>query len=306
MKKIVIAGGTGNLGKILTKEFLERGDEVFLLSREEHRSDHPALHYVLWDGEQLGDWVQKIEGADVLINLTGLSINRVFNEKNKALLLSSRVVPTSLLGKAIGTMEHPPKKWINASGVSIFNGRKTFQDETSTDFGHDFLAELAKKWEAACLNTLTPDTQKVIIRISPVLMQGSGMFAELYPLAKFGLAGKVGDGQQMVSWIHHEDFKRLLLWIADLEKPDQVYHACSPNPVSNADFMKAIRKAAHMPIGLPLPVFMAKIGARFKGVDASLLLETVPVTTILTSQRGFTFKFPYIQPAISDLADQST
>lgn len=306
MAKIIVAGGTGNLGTKLIEGFLANGDEVYVLSRQKRRTENPKLNFVLWDGEHMDSWTSILEGADTLINLSGASINRVFNEENKSLLRESRVRPTSVLGKAIQQASNPPRLWINASGVSIFNGKGDLKDEESTDFGSDFLANLAKDWEAACLKWEAPKTHQVILRIAPVLMAESGMFAELYPLAKLGLAGTVGSGKQIVSWILLDDFLRLIPWIISLNEPDPVYHACSPNPLSNEEFMKTIRTVAGSSIGLPLPSFMAKIGARVKGVDPTLLLETVPVTTKLTLERGFKFNFPYLQPALQQLILKST
>lgn len=306
MKKIVLAGGTGNLGTMLIRLFREQNYEIVVLSRQKMVKHHPKVEYVLWDAENLGDWQEKLNGADVLINLCGLSINRRFTEKNKKLLRSSRITPTKLLGKAISKLKDPVKLWINFSGVSLFNGAKQIKDETSKQYANDFLGQLAQDWEKAFLDAEVPKTEKVILRMSPILSKNSGMFAELYPLVKMGLGGKVGNGEQMISWIHEDDFVRLIDWIVNSQINEPIYHACSPNPVSNAEFMEEFRKSAGALFGMPLPTFMAKIGSFVKNVDSSLLLETVPVTTILTLKNGFQFNFPYIQPALNQLIKSST
>ena len=156
MAKIVIAGGTGNLGQKLTQAFLDRGDQVLILSRQDKPSDHPNLQFMKWDGEQLDSWCQHLEKSSVLINLSGLSINRIFNKKNQALLRNSRIIPTTLLGRAIQQLANPPKLWINASGISVFNNQPGMHDESSKSYSSDFLATLGKDWEAACLQTETP------------------------------------------------------------------------------------------------------------------------------------------------------
>ncbi|MGB7526771.1 TIGR01777 family oxidoreductase [Sphingobacterium cellulitidis] len=306
MAKIVLAGGTGNLGNLLISLFREQGHEIIVLSRQRMIKSHPKIEFVLWDAENLDTWQKKLEDADVLINLCGLSINRRFTKENQKLLRSSRLIPTKLLGEAIAQLESPVKLWINFSGVSIFNGQTGLQDETSHLYANDFLGQLAQDWERVFLEAKTPATEKVILRMSPLLSKKSGMFAELYPLTKMGLGGKVGTGKQMVSWIHETDFVRLMDWIIQSQIREGVYHACSPNPVNNSEFMKALRKEAGVSIGLPLPTFMAKIGAFVKNVDPVLLLESVPVTTLLTIKNGFQFNFPYIQPAFNQLIKSST
>ncbi len=306
MGKIVLAGGTGNLGNLLISLFREQDHEIVVLSRRKMLKHHPQIQFVQWDGKTQGEWVEALEAADVLINLAGLSINRRFTARNKSLLKSSRIEPTKALGEAISALQIPPKLWVNFSGVSIFNGAKEVQNETSRAYAEDFLGKLAQDWEQVFIDADTPNTEKVILRMSPLLSKQSGMFAELYPLAKYGLGGKVGNGRQMISWIHEEDFVRLVDWIIHAEKREAIYHACSPNPVSNAEFMKALRDASGKSIGLPLPEPLARIGAFVKGVDPSLLLESVPVTTILTLRNGFNFKFPYIQAAFDQLTSKST
>lgn len=306
MAKIVLAGGTGNLGSLLISLFREQDHEIIVLSRKRMVKHHPQVDFVYWDAENLDSWQKELEGADVLINLCGLSINRRFTKKNKELLRSSRIVPTRLLGEAISKLNDPVKLWINFSGVSIFDGAIGLKDETSTDYSNDFLGTLAQDWERTFLAANTPHTEKLILRMSPILSKRSGMFAELYPLAKIGLGGKVGDGKQLISWIHEADFVGLIDWIIKSEQRADIYHACSPNPVSNAEFMQKLRQSCGVSFGLPLPVFMAKMGAFVKGVDSSLLLETVPVTTLLTLKNGFQFNFPYIQPAFDQLIKSST
>lgn len=301
MAKIVLAGGTGNLGKLLIPYLREQGHELIVLSRQKMVKHHPKVNFVYWDAENLGPWQNDLNHADVLINLCGLSINRRFTKKNKELLWSSRINPTRLLGDANKQLENPVKLWINFSGVSIFNGANGLQDENSKAYAHDFLGSLSQEWEKTFLEAKIKETEQVILRMSPILSKHSGMFVELYPLAKMGLGGKVGDGKQMVPWIHEQDFLRLVDWIINSESRQTIYHACSPNPVSNTEFMQTLRQSAGVSIGLPLPAWMAKIGAFFKAVDPSLLLETTPVTTLITLQKGFKFNFPYIQLAFNQI-----
>lgn len=300
MRKIVLAGGSGHLGTLLKRAFLDSGWEVVILSRQRNRKEE-GVTYVFWDGEHVGSWGNVLNGADTVINLSGKSIQCRFTPKNRALLEDSRLLPTNALGRAIATCNKPPRLWMNFSGISIFSGLNEWQDETSMAIGNDYLAQLTRRWEAAFSAFDLPDTLKVILRVSPVLSKQQGMLAELLPLAKWGLGGKVSDGRQCVSWIHERDFVRLVQWIIERTQPRRVYHACSPNPVSNVAFMKVLRESVGVSFGLPLPLIMARIGSFLKGVDSSILLHSVPGTTKYTVEDGFDFDFGEIECALTDL-----
>ncbi len=306
MKKVVLAGGTGNLGQLLTTAFLNNGWHVVILTRRIAQPNTDQITWVEWDGKNIGNWAQYLEGADAVINLSGKSIQCRFTEDNKRELWDSRILPTKAIGMAIQTLHNKPSIWVNFSGVSIFNQLAHLQDENSKEIGTGFLASLTKDWEQSFWESNVADVKQVILRISPVLLKDSGFFAELLPLVKFGLGGKVADGKQWMNWIHYADLIALIFWILQQENPSPVYHACSPNPSSNALFMKTFRSAVGMPIGFPLPSFMAKIGAFVKAVDASLLLDSVPVTTTVPAQQGFVFKYPNAELAIKQLLNKST
>ncbi len=297
--KIVLAGGTGNIGQLLIPSFLNQGFKVTVLTRSLRYSKD--VEYIRWDGKHIGDWVHALRGADVLINLCGEIITKRFTEKNKKILLNSRLVPTSVLGRAIEQIVEGPRLWINFSGISIYSGVKKIQDESGTEYGTDFLADLTKQWEESFLSSSTPSTKKIILRISAVLSQHFGIVKELYPLAKIGLAGTVGNGKQYISWIHQDDLVRLINWAIRLEDPRNIYHACSPNPVTNNEYMATLRQVAGARIGIPLPKVLAGIGALIKGVDASLLLQTVAARSQYCLDDGFVFQFPYIALALNQL-----
>lgn len=251
-RKIILAGGTGHLGTALKKKFLELGWDLLILSRQQTKKED-GVRYLFWDGKNLGPWVNALERADTVINLSGQSIRCRFTLKNRLILEDSRLSPTNALGRAIATCNKPPRLWINFSGISIFSGLNELQDETSVATGMGYLAQLTKNWEAAFSVFHLPDTLKVILRVSPVLSKQHGMLAELLPLAKWGLGGKVSNGFQCVSWIHERDLVRLVWWIIEQTQPRRIYHACSPYPVTNATFMKALRDSVGASFGLPIP-----------------------------------------------------
>ncbi|WP_164111229.1 MULTISPECIES: TIGR01777 family oxidoreductase [Sphingobacterium] len=300
--KIVLAGGSGHLGRLLTSAFLTCGMDVFILTRDkESVGSIDGVTTVYWDGETIGEWVEQLEGVDTVINLTGKSIQCRFTARNRKLLRDSRVGPTKLLAQAIQGLKSPPRLWINFSGISIFGGQAGLHSEESMTYGTDFLALLAHEWEKTFNEVDLVETKKVILRISPVLTKDSGMFSELFPLVKIGLGGAVGDGGQMVSWIHEADLVEMVLWIIGLAEPASIYHACSPHPVRNAEFMKIFREEAKVSFGVALPTPVARIGAFFKGIDASILLQTVAVTTKTTIEDGFKFKYSYLHSALAQL-----
>lgn len=306
MKKVILAGGTGNLGKLLTAAFIEKGWHVVVLTRHVTKLNTASITWEQWDGATIGKWATALEGADAVINLSGKSIQCRFTAQNKEVLYNSRILPTKVLATAIQQLALKPKIWINFSGISLFNQLSGLHDENSLDIGRGFLATLSRDWEYAFRENNIAGVNQVVLRISPVLLADSGFFAELLPLVKKGLGGKVGTGKQMMNWIHHEDLLRLIFWIIGLDNPATVYHACSPNPSSNKDFMQIFRKVLAVPVGLPLPTLAAKIGAFIKGVDPSLLLDSVPVTTIRTIEEGFAFDYPNTEIALQNLVHNKT
>ncbi|WP_437917904.1 epimerase [Sphingobacterium sp. LRF_L2] len=300
--KVVLAGGTGQLGRLLATAFLSNGYEVFVLTRNRRLVGKSAeVIFVYWDGKTLGDWIFILEGTDTLINLSGKSIQCSFTDRNKEILKTSRILPTRILGEAIGKLKVPPRLWINFSGVSLFGGLQGVHDEHSIELGIDFLAVLTQQWEDSFFGCNTKKTKKVALRISPVLSRDKGFFAQLYPLVRYGLGGQLGNGRQMVSWIHELDLSRLVLWIIQQQNPSCLYHACSPFPVLNKEFMDTFRKCMGVPIAISLPDWGLKLGASVKRVDPGLLLQTIPVTTSLTLKEGFQFSYPHIREAINQL-----
>lgn len=300
-KKIVLAGGTGNIGRLLTFALTQLGYQVLILSRSKNKSSHQDIKYIQWDGETLGAWVEELEDVDTLINLSGQSIQCRFTAENRKALVASRTLPTRALGEALVDLNNPPRLWINFSGISLFEGVNGQHDEESKDYGNTFLANLSKEWEETFVQSITPKTQKVILRLSPVLSRDFGMFRELYPLARFGMGGQVGNGQQQVCWIHELDLVRLVTWIIHHESPAALYHACTPESVPNKEFMQDLRRAVHMPIGIPLPVLFAKVGAFFKGVESDMLLLTNNVQSSRPVNEGFSFNYPTTQQAFEQL-----
>ena len=299
MKTIIIAGGSGFLGSALETHFSELGYTVKILTRSPNRANE-----IKWDGKTLGDWTQHLENIEALINLTGKSINSRLTEKNKKLILNSRVDSTSILGKAINTCQKPPKVWLNASGAAIYPSTiEEPTDEYSPETEQGFLEDVVRAWEKAFHDSVNPKTRKVLLRITIVLEKNGGALPTLKKLTQFGLGGKQGSGKQMISWIHLKDFVRIIEFLIKNESLEGHFNICTPEPVSNQKFMATLRKVLKIPIGIPQPEFLLKLGGSIIGIDTDLILKSRNTIPTRLLKNSFEFKFPTIEKALMDIFD---
>jgi uncharacterized protein (TIGR01777 family) len=301
--KIIIAGGSGFLGTSLISRFPDA--EIVILSRSDMAKDgtdtRPDLRYVKWDASTSGDWVQELEGSKAIINLVGKSVNCRYTEANKAEIINSRVNATNIIGKVIQGLNNPPEVWINAGSVAIFgNSGDETKDEKSVT-GDGFSPQVCKAWEKAFYTYDTPKTRKVLLRIGMVLQRQGGIIKPFLNLVKFGLGGPIGSGKQYMSWIHEIDFQNLVHWTIYEGQVNGIIHAASPNPETNADFMKALRDTSGVRFGLPNPAFLIKIGAIFINTESELVLSGRRVISTFLVQNGFKFKYPYLHNALKQL-----
>jgi uncharacterized protein len=293
-KKIIIAGGTGFIGRYLTDQFQQLGHQVIVISRQPE--------HVQWTHNSA--LINTLENSDLLINLAGKSINCRFTEKNKAALISSRTETTKILGNAVRSCTNPPKLWLNTSGANIYGyaDRKAFTEVTETN-GTDFLAELAQVWESAFFSFKLPQTRQIAMRISVVLGKNGGVLSPFLNLVRFGLGGKQGSGKQIFSWIHIADLYESILFFWANENINGAINITAPNPVDNNTLMHTIKRLKHIPIGLPASTWMIKIGARLIGTEPDLILKSVWVLPLRLEQAGYIFKYPNIESAISNLIE---
>lgn len=305
MRKLILAGGSGFLGKALSDYFLSSYDEIVVLTRTA-KTTQGNIRDVQWDGINQGEWIHELEGTEAIINLSGRSINCRFHETNKKEILESRVQSTQAIGEAIQKLNQPPKVWINFSAAALYqNAVGGSHDESSQSEGSGFMFEVCKQWEQTFNAFQLPQTRQIILRISMVLGKNGGVVPTLLPLVKVGLGGAAGSGKQMVSWIHEKDVCRLTEWLINNKEANGVYHAASPNPVTNSDMMKAFRKVCKMPIGFPAPTPAVKLGALFMGTEASLVLDSVNIIPRKSLSGGFTFEFPEMEKALYNLTETS-
>ncbi len=293
-KKIIIAGGTGFLGEALTKA-LSKSYTVLVLSRKK------GPDTLLWDGETLGNWVQELEGAYAVINLSGKNIDWKFTEENKKQILDSRIRSTTLIGKAIEACKTKPKVWMNASGANYYQYSLTQpMTEANGIAGTDFMADVCQKWEQSFFKFKYPNVRQIALRTTAVLGE-KGALKPLKILAKLGLGGTLASGKQMFSWIHVDDYAAAVQFLLEHESSEGIYNMAAPNPINNKDFMKVLREAVHMPIGIPAPELLVRIGAQLIGKEAELILGSVYVVPERLQNEGFAFKFSNINEALNDL-----
>ena len=289
--RIIIAGGTGFIGAYLKKRFEEQGDVVKIISR--------GNNHIPWVHDRL---VEELEQTDLLINLAGRSINCRHTPENKKQILQSRLESTALLGNAAAACKNPPVLWINASASAIYKpSERVVSVEQSSELATDFLGTVVRQWEDVFFGFQTPQTRQVTLRTAVVLGRNKGAFPPLLTLVRLGLGGKVGTGKQIFSWIHIEDYFRIIMFITQNSSIKGIVNCTSPKPVSNIELMRSIRKIAGKPMGLPAPEFAVKIGALLIGTESDLLLNSSNLYPEVLMNAGFEFEFKDIDNAITDL-----
>jgi uncharacterized protein (TIGR01777 family) len=307
--KIIIAGGSGQVGNTLARDFTKRGDQVVILSRSTKNENHPTIN---WDARTLGPWTSEIDGADVLINLAGRSVNCRYNAANRRAMIDSRVESTRVIGQAIAAAANPPRVWLQASTATIYAHRYDApNDEFTGIIGGDepnapdtwrFSIAVAKAWEAALAEIPTPRTRKVALRAAMTMTPDrGGIFDVLRTLCRRGLGGTAGDGKQYVSWIHERDFLNAVHFLIEREDLDGAVNLASLNPLPNRDFMRQLREALGVKIGLPATNWMLEIGAFFMRTETELILKSRRVVPGRLLQAGFEFQFPEWGSAAKEL-----
>lgn len=295
--KNIIAAGTGFLGKNLEKFFVEKGNQVTILTRNPKRNNE-----IFWDAKSLGDWKMSLENADVLINLTGKSVDCRYTEKNKNEIHSSRIESTKVLQKAINQCVNKPKVWLNASSATIYTHSEThLNTEKNGIIGDDFSMNICKSWEQEFFKDKTENVRKVALRTSIVLGNNGGAFPKLKMLTKLGLGGKQGRGNQKISWIHIDDFCDAIDFIIKKESITGEINITAPNPLSNVYFMRSLRKKMKLSFGLNAPVWQLEIASIFLKTETELLLKSRNVYPEKLIKNGFEFMYPTVEKAFEDL-----
>jgi uncharacterized protein (TIGR01777 family) len=307
--KVVIPGGSGQVGTLLARAFEADGHEVVVLSR---RPRHAPWRVVGWDAESVSAWAAELDGADAVINLAGRSVNCRYHARNRRLIKESRVRSTRAVGEAIARAVRPPRVWLQASTATIYAHRYDAPNDEATGIlgGSEegvpetwrFSIDVAKSWEQAATAVDLPHTRRVLLRSAMTMSPDpGGVFDTLLGLARWGLGGASGDGRQYVSWIHDRDFVRAVYWLIAHPELAGPVNLAAPNPVPNAEFMRTLRRAWGIGFGLPAAKWMLEIGAFLLRTETELVLKSRRVAPGRLLQSGFVFRFPSWAEAAEDL-----
>ncbi|MDO0917150.1 TIGR01777 family oxidoreductase [Streptomyces sp. DT2A-34] len=306
--KIVIPGGTGQVGTVLNRALTAAGHEVVVLTRRPTRAGE-----VHWDGETSGPWATEIDGSDVVINLAGRSVSCRYTAPNLQAMMDSRVRSTEVVGEAIASAARPPRVWLQMSTATIYAHRfDAPHDEATGVIGGGepdvpdywgYSVRIARAWERAQEEADTPHTRKVALRSAMVMSPDrGGVFDVLLRLARLGLGGPVAGGGQYVSWIHDRDFVRAVEFLVERDDLRGPVNLAAPEPLPQRAFMRTLRSAWGVPVGLPATKWMAELGAFALRSDTELLLKSRRVVPGRLLDEGFAFDYARWPEAADDLA----
>jgi uncharacterized protein (TIGR01777 family) len=306
MAKVILAGGSGFLGRALVRALSTAGWEVVVLTRDTDRvppaDDLPALRAVQWNGETGGAWSAELEGAEALVNLAGRSINCVHTLENSREIVASRLNAVKALAKGWSRVKHPPRAWVQLSATGFYGNAGDRFCEESLPPGPGFLAEVCRQWEEAFAALDLGDARRVVLRLGPVLDAQTGPFPALLGLTRKFLGGAAGTGRQYLSWVHRDDAVSILAAAVTQPELAGVYNACAPGPVTNAEFMRELRAAAGRPWCPAAPEFAVRfLAEHWLQTDGNLALHGQRCAPQKLVAAGFRFKHPAVGGAIRDL-----
>lgn len=310
--KVVIPGGSGQVGTILARHFAKGAHDVVVFSRSPVAA---SWRTVAWNGRSQGGWAEALDGADVVINLAGRSVNCRYGVANRREIMDSRVNSVRAVGEAIAKARNPPRVWLQAATATIYAHRYDADNDERTGIigGHEtgtpdtwrFSIEVATAWERACREIETPRTRKVILRSAMTMSPDrGGVFDALLRFVRWRLGGKMGDGRQYVSWIHELDFCRAIDWLIEHESIDGEVNLSSPHPLPNAEFMRDLRRAWGVRIGLPATKWMIELGTFLMRSESELVLKSRRVVPARLLDSGIEFRFPHWHAAAADLCQR--
>ena len=310
--KIVIAGGTGFLGQLLLKSFTEDKSQKYdLVVLSRGGSLLAPIRLVTWNARTLSEWAREVDGADVVINLTGQSVKCLYNSKNLEVLRESRIQSTQVIGQAICQAQKPPALWIQMGTVAIYaHSFKHPNDEATGKIGEALktplvwkkISQLAQDWEQAFYSAQMKNTRKVLVRSGVVMgLKKGGAFDIFLKLSRFGLGGPVAGGRQMFSWIHEADFVKAMRFLMEQDKITGPVNMCTPHPLPQAELMRILRESIGMKWGLPATKWMIELSAYLIGIDSELSLKSRYAIPRVLMDRGFSFDFSTWKEAVQEL-----
>ncbi|MYL28689.1 TIGR01777 family protein [Halobacillus halophilus] len=297
MKKVVLAGGTGFIGDYFKQRFEEMGCDIRIISRQ------PG--YIHW--EDFAGIVEVLEGADLLVNLAGKSVNCRYHPRNQNEIMVSRVMTTHVLSKALAACAHPPEVWMNSSTATIYrHAEDRPMTEEAGEIGSGFSVNVASTWEDHFYAHTIPGVRKVALRTAIVLGKEGGVMGPYKNLVKFGLGGVQGSGDQMFSWIHVEDLFRIVLFLKGRPDLSGSFNCSAPEPVTNAQFMEMMRVQMGRTYGLSASKWMLELGSVFIRTETELVLKSRWVVPDRLEKAGYSFEYPAINEALSEILQMSS
>ncbi len=307
-RKIILAGGSGFLGRTLADWISRRGWDVVVLARSRSSASAPG-RWIAWDGAILGDWASEFDGTAAVVNLAGRSVNCRYYARNRREIMDSRIHSTRVIGEAIARCANPPPIWLNSSTATIY--KHSFDqpmDEATGVIGATceakdaFSIDVATAWERVFDEARTPATRKVAMRTAMVLGTEPGtVFRVLRRLARLGLGGTIAGGRQYMSWIHEHDFCRAIEWLIEHDDLSGPVNLAAPNPLPNREAMRLFRKTCGAPFGLPATEWMLEIGTFILRTESELVIKSRRVVPGRLLASGFAFTFPTLPAALEDL-----
>jgi uncharacterized protein (TIGR01777 family) len=296
--KIIITAANGFMGEALVQYFSKAHEVVAIVRKSMHFENAKTC---IWDGKNLDGWSTELDGADVLINLAGKSVNCRYNEANKAAIYTSRLESTTVLRKAIEACVNPPKLWVNAASATIY--RHSLNDpmtENNGEMGTGFSVDVCQQWEKSFFDFQLTKTRQVALRTAIVLGKNGGVMTPFKRLTQLGFGGKMGDGQQQFSWIHIEDVCRSIEFIMQNDSLSGAINISSPNPIRNDVFMQVLRLRYNRFALIPSPKWLLEMGAKLIKTETELILKSRFVIPEKLEQAGFKWKFPKIEDAVQE------
>jgi uncharacterized protein len=297
--RVVLAGGSGFLGRALAREFARAGYEPVVLTRKVRKNSR--VRQVEWDGRTNGAWARELEGAAAVVNLAGRSVECRHTPEHRREIVESRVNSVEAVGRAIAACGEPPKVLVQAASLAVYGdaGRRVCCEDAPA--GRGFPVEVCLRWERAFDSLELSSTRKVLLRIGFVLGRDGGALPLLARLARLYLGGTVGEGHQYISWLHVRDFCRLVLWCVERPEASGVYNATGPCPVTNAEFMCELRCALRRPWSPRTPAWLVRLGALLLRTEPALALEGRRCIPDRLVEEHFKFLYTNLESALADL-----
>ena len=302
MKRVLITGGSGFVGRKLARELLARGDQVTVLTRDAQRAKGQlpaAVRCASWNPDKAGAWYEELAIVDAVVHLAGEGVAKRWTDAVKKRIESSRIDSTRLLVEAISRSKHKPEVLVSASATGYYGPQAPEKElDESSPPGNDYLASVCQRWEEAAREVEKFGVRAVQLRIGVVLGDGGGALEKMLLPFKLFVGGPIGDGKQVVSWVHRDDVVGMLLMAIDTPEIKGPINAVSPNPVTSKELATAIGNVINRPSSLPAPAFALKLAL---GEAATILLDGQRVLPRRAIDLGYEFRRPRLVPALESI-----